>query len=198
MAEQDNQVNQVKLNKLVVDESINDDNSVISLSSKRMEELELFKGDTVLLKGKKNRSTVCIILPDDTTDDNSIRLNKCIRNNLRVKLGDYIYISQFDDIKQLIEDQKYLLAMIEGFIDMIIETEKINSISEVDDKLLEKHFSNHIDNGSMIASNGQNYSQICALIRDMAVSSYMISEYVMTNKLGYVPIPGYYDGNVDI
>ena len=96
------------------------------------------------------------------------------------------------------EDQKYLLAMIEGFIDMIIETEKINSISEVDDKLLEKHFSNHIDNGSMIASNGQNYSQICALIRDMAVSSYMISEYVMTNKLGYVPVPGYYDGNVDI
>lgn len=96
MAEQDNQV---KLNKLVVDEAINDDNSVVSLSSKRMEELELFKGDTVLLKGKKNRSTVCIILPDDTTDDNSIRLNKGVRNNLRVKLGDYIYISQFDDIK---------------------------------------------------------------------------------------------------
>ena len=99
MSEQDNQVNQVKLNKLVVDEAINDDNSVISLSSKRMEELELFKGDTVLLKGKKNRYTVCIILPDDTTDDNSIRLNKGVRKNLRVKLGDYIYISQFDDIK---------------------------------------------------------------------------------------------------
>ena len=88
--------------------------------------------------------------------------------------------------------------MIDSFIDMITETEKINSISEVDDKLLEKHFSNHIDNGSMIALNGQNYSQICALIREMAVSAYMISEYVMTNKLGYVPIPGYYDGNVDI
>lgn len=99
MAKQDNQVNQVKLNKLVVDEDINDDNSVISLSSKRMEELELYKGDTVLLKGKKNHSTVCIIFPDDTTDDNSIRLNKGVRKNLRVKLGDYIYISQFDDIK---------------------------------------------------------------------------------------------------
>ena len=96
------------------------------------------------------------------------------------------------------EDQTYLLAMIDSFIDMITETEKINSIIEVDDKLLEKHFSNHIDNISMIALNGQNYSQICALIREMAVTSYMISEYVMTNKLGYVPIPGYYDGNVDI
>jgi hypothetical protein len=96
------------------------------------------------------------------------------------------------------EDQTYLIAMIDSFIDMIIETEKINSIIEVDDKLLEKHFSNHIDNSSMIALNGQNYSQICGLIREMAVTSYMISEYVMTNKLGYVPIPGYYDGNVDI
>ena len=96
------------------------------------------------------------------------------------------------------EDQKYLLAMIEGFIDMVIETEKINSISEVDDKLLEKHFSNHIDNGSMIALDGKNYSQICSLFRDMAVRSYMITEYVLVNKLEYVPIPGYYDGNVDV
>ena len=87
--------------------------------------------------------------------------------------------------------------MIEGFIDMIIETEKINSISEVDEKLLEKHFSNHIDNGSMIAMDGKNYSQICSLFRDMAVRSYMITEYVLVNKLEYVPIPGYYDGNVD-
>jgi len=91
--------NQVKLNKLVVDESITDDNSVISMNSKRMEELELFKGDTVLLKGKKNRTTVCIVLSDDTTDYNNIRLNKGVRKNLRVKLGDYIHISQFDEIK---------------------------------------------------------------------------------------------------
>ena len=39
----------------------------------------------------------------------------------------------------------------------------------------------------MIASNGQNYSQICELLREMAVRSYKLSEYVMTNKLGYVP-----------
>jgi len=25
-----------------------------------------------------------------------------------------------------------------------------------------------------------------------------MTEYVLTNKLGYVPIPGYYDGNVDV
>lgn len=89
-----------KLNKLLVDDTVNDDNSVVILSSKRMEELNLFKGDTVLLKGKKKRSTVCIALGEDEgCDDNSIRMNKCIRKNLRVKLGDFIHISQFDNIQ---------------------------------------------------------------------------------------------------
>lgn len=41
-----------------------------------MEELQLFRGDTVLIKGKKSRDTVCIVLADDTVDDNSIRMNK--------------------------------------------------------------------------------------------------------------------------
>jgi hypothetical protein len=37
-------------NRLVVDEAINDDNSVVSLNPKTMEKLQLFRGDTVLLK----------------------------------------------------------------------------------------------------------------------------------------------------
>lgn len=41
-----------------------------------MDELQLFRGDTVLIKGKKNRDTVCIVLADDTVDDSSIRMNK--------------------------------------------------------------------------------------------------------------------------
>ena len=51
---------------------------------------------------------------------------------------------------------------------------------------------------SFASNDGKNYSQICGLFREMAVNSYKASEYVMTNKLGYVPIPGYYDGNVDV
>ena len=42
----------------------------------KMEELQLFRGDTVLLKGKKGRDTVCIVLADDETDDVNIRMNK--------------------------------------------------------------------------------------------------------------------------
>ena len=96
------------------------------------------------------------------------------------------------------EDQKYLVAMIDGFIEMILESESRKSINEIDDSIIEKHFSNHIDNYSMISNNGQNYSEICGLIREMAVTSYKMTEYVMTNKLGFVPVPGYYDGNVDV
>ena len=55
-----------------------------------MDELQLFRGDTVLLKGKRRRETVCIVLSDDTTADDKIRINRCVRNNLRVRLGDVV------------------------------------------------------------------------------------------------------------
>jgi hypothetical protein len=37
-------------NRLVVDEATNDDNSVVALHPDTMEKLQLFRGDTVLLK----------------------------------------------------------------------------------------------------------------------------------------------------
>jgi transitional endoplasmic reticulum ATPase len=47
-------------NRLVVDEAINDDNSVVSLNPKTMEKLQLFRGDTVLLKvGELQRTHAC-------------------------------------------------------------------------------------------------------------------------------------------
>ena len=89
----------VSINKLMVDDTINDDNSVIVIDNKRMDELHLFRGDSILIKGKKSRTTVCIVLGDDLPDSNTIRMNKCVRKNLRVKLGDFVHINQFDEIK---------------------------------------------------------------------------------------------------
>lgn len=86
-------------NRLVVDEAINDDNSVVSLNPATMEKLQLFRGDTVLLKGKKRHDTVCIVLHDDSCDEGKIRLNKVVRHNLRVRLGDVISIHQCPDVK---------------------------------------------------------------------------------------------------
>lgn len=86
-------------NRLIVDEAVNDDNSVVTLSPAKMDELELFRGDTVLLKGKKRRDTVCIVLADETCEDSKIRCNRVVRNNLRVRLGDIISIHQCPDVK---------------------------------------------------------------------------------------------------
>lgn len=120
-------------NRLVVDEATNDDNSIISVSEKKvrggerpasdsvfdvgrgrppgprcrverahrfstpnrrpsdrahssslslppvltqLEELQLFRGDMVRMKGKRGKETVCIVLGDDSCDDNSIKMNK--------------------------------------------------------------------------------------------------------------------------
>jgi hypothetical protein len=133
-------------NRLIVDESVNDDNSVVALNQKTMEELQLFRGDTVLIKvpsrpacvlraasasargihrrhtpeetrpsrgrtdgfwtrhdmrrqGKKRKDTVCIVLADDTCEEPKIRMNKVVRANLRVRLGDIVSVHQCTDVK---------------------------------------------------------------------------------------------------
>jgi len=88
-----------KVNRLFVEEAVNDDNSVVSLHPNTMEKLQLFRGDTVLLKGKKRKDTVCIVLHDDTCEENKIRMNKVVRNNLRVRLGDIVSVHQCPDVK---------------------------------------------------------------------------------------------------
>ena len=92
-------VKKVSLSKLMVDDATNDDNSVIVISNERLDQLELFRGDTVLIKGKKNKTTVCVVLGEDLPDPNTIRMNKCVRSNLSVRLGDFVHIHQFNEIK---------------------------------------------------------------------------------------------------
>uniref|UniRef100_A0AAQ5XVF9 Transitional endoplasmic reticulum ATPase n=2 Tax=Amphiprion ocellaris TaxID=80972 RepID=A0AAQ5XVF9_AMPOC len=86
-------------NRLIVDEALNEDSSIVSLSQNKTEELQLFRGDTVVLRGRKRRQTVCIVLTDETCGDERIRMNRVTRNNLRVRLGDVISIHACPDIK---------------------------------------------------------------------------------------------------
>jgi len=86
-------------NRLMVDEATNDDNSVVALHPSKMEELQLFRGDTVLLKGKRRKDTVCIVLADETCDLNKIRMNKVVRTNLRVRLSDLVSVHPCPDVK---------------------------------------------------------------------------------------------------
>merc|ERR1719283_721027 len=64
-----------------------------------MEELQLFRGDTVLIKGKKRKETVCIAIANDETEENKIRMNKVIRKNLGVKLGDVVSLHNAGEVK---------------------------------------------------------------------------------------------------
>ncbi|KAG5046229.1 Cell division cycle protein 48 [Glycine max] len=86
-------------NRLVVDEAINDDNSVVTLHPETMEKLHFFRGDTVLIKGKKRRDTICVVLADEQCDEPKIRMNKVVRANLRVRLGDVVSVHQCPDVK---------------------------------------------------------------------------------------------------
>ncbi|KAI6092463.1 AAA ATPase [Hypoxylon rubiginosum] len=88
-----------KPNQLMVTDAVNDDNSIIALSNNTMEQLQLFRGDTVLVRGKKRKDTVLIVLADDDLDDGSARLNRVVRHNLRVKHGDIVTIQPCPDIK---------------------------------------------------------------------------------------------------
>ncbi|XP_039038614.1 cell division control protein 48 homolog D-like, partial [Hibiscus syriacus] len=86
-------------NRLVVDEAVNDDNSVVAIHPDTMEKLQLFHGDTILVKGKKRKDTICNALADETCDEPKIRMNKVVRSNLRVRLGDVVSVHQCPDVK---------------------------------------------------------------------------------------------------
>lgn len=68
--------------------------SCFSLHQEKTDELQLFRGDTVVLRGKKRRQTVCIVLTEATCSNDRIRVNRVTRNNLRVRLGDVIRYKQ--------------------------------------------------------------------------------------------------------
>merc|ERR1719197_2067953 len=91
-------------NRLVVDDvsevvAQDGDNSCILLSNEKMEELDLFRGDSVLVRGKRRRETVCIAIANDNTESGKVRMNKVIRKNLKVKLGDVVSIHPAGEIK---------------------------------------------------------------------------------------------------
>lgn len=102
-------------NRLMVEDASNDDNSAICMSQKKLDELGIFKGDAVLLKGKKRHETLCIALTDNTTPDDKIKMNKVVRKNLRVRLGDIVSVRAAEDVPNL--DKIHVLPLddtIEG------------------------------------------------------------------------------------
>ncbi|KAF8176669.1 hypothetical protein K438DRAFT_1419323, partial [Mycena galopus ATCC 62051] len=59
----------------------------------------LFRGDTVIVRGKKRRDTVLTCLSLDDVEEGRIQVNKVARNNLRVKLGNLVGVHPCHDMK---------------------------------------------------------------------------------------------------
>ena len=48
----------------------------------------------LLAQAKKRKDTVCIVLADDAVEEPKIKMNKTVRKNLRVRLGDVVSVHQ--------------------------------------------------------------------------------------------------------
>jgi transitional endoplasmic reticulum ATPase len=90
-----------KPNKFIVEESTVDDNSLATITAADAATLGIMRGETILIKGKKHKSTVCIVMDDadEGVDAGRIKLNKVARRNIRVHIGDQVTISVHSDIK---------------------------------------------------------------------------------------------------
>lgn len=66
------------------------------MTEEKMKELKIFNGDPVLLKGKRRNKTLCIAIRDGKLENEKIAINKVVRNNLKVKLGDLLTVSPLE------------------------------------------------------------------------------------------------------
>lgn len=82
-------------NKLTVEEPKNDDNTTVFMTAKKLHELGLFKGDPVLLRGKRRKTTIAIALQEsgNDLDDSKIRMGKVMRDNLKLRIGDIAVVN---------------------------------------------------------------------------------------------------------
>jgi transitional endoplasmic reticulum ATPase len=82
-------------NRLLADDGegeVTIDNSMVALSPATAFQLEIFTGDLVLLRGKRRKDTVCYAVYDASCPDGRVRLNRVVRNNIRVHLGDIVTV----------------------------------------------------------------------------------------------------------
>ena len=84
--------------RLIVGNSANDDNSVIGMHENTMTMLDIFTGDSVMVKGKKKKETVLVCVSDPLCEEGNVMVNGGARKNLAVELGDVVGIHMCDAI----------------------------------------------------------------------------------------------------
>lgn len=71
------------------------------MNEQRMKELKVYNGDPILVKGKRRNQTLCIAIRDSNIDASKIAINKVVRNNLRVKMGDLVTVNPVTEVPNL-------------------------------------------------------------------------------------------------
>ena len=51
------------------------------------------------MQGKKRKDTICVVVSDDSCAEHAIRMNRVIRSNVRVRLGDVVSVHRCPDVK---------------------------------------------------------------------------------------------------
>lgn len=108
--------------ELVVDDAINADHTTVYLSQEKMNELQLFLGDLIMLTGRKYRQTICVALVNDSCINDHVQINSTIRRNLRVRFGDRVSIERCQNVK----DGTHVRVLpiddtLQGKFDVVIE-----------------------------------------------------------------------------
>lgn len=85
-------------NRLFVENTTHDDNTTVYMTPAKVEELELFQGDTVLIKGKRSTEHACVVMLAEEGEDFKIQMNSNVRRNLKVKLGDIVTVKPLPDV----------------------------------------------------------------------------------------------------
>lgn len=62
------------------------------MNEEKLRELKIFNGDPILIKGKRRNKTLLIAVKDNKIGNGKIALNKVIRGNLKVKIGDLVTV----------------------------------------------------------------------------------------------------------
>lgn len=94
----------IKLNRLTVDDCPGvDDSSVVFMNPKRLTELGIDADSIIEIKGKRQKSTIGVVIPNEEVAEDNIQMNKIVRKNIRVRLGDQVYISKRDELPYAVE-----------------------------------------------------------------------------------------------
>ena len=86
-------------NRLKVKNAIHNDSSFIGLSSEKMSELQMSRGDIVFVKGNKHHETLGKVVSHELCPNDCLNITRVLQKNIGVRAGDLVLIRSCRDIK---------------------------------------------------------------------------------------------------